>query len=262
MSVAAAIDPTAVISSESALAEDVTVGPYAVIGAHVTIGAGTVIGPHTRIDGPATIGERNRIVGHASLGTPPQDLKYRGEKTQLIIGNDNLIREFVTINRGTPAGGGVTTIGSSNFFMVYAHVAHDCQVGSNTIFANNATLAGHVEVGDYSTIGAFSAVHQFCRVGEHAFIGGATIATQDVLPFVKTVGSRPAKTYGINSVGLQRKGFPKETIEALQRAYRILIRSKLKLEEALRRIEDELGFFAEARYLVEFVRGSQRGIIR
>ncbi|HSP35658.1 MAG TPA: acyl-ACP--UDP-N-acetylglucosamine O-acyltransferase [Thermoanaerobaculia bacterium] len=257
-----AIDPTASISNDAALASDVVVGAYAVIGPAVTIGAGTVIGPHVRIDGPCSIGERNQFVGSASIGTPPQDLKYQGEKTELAIGNDNVVREFVTINRGTAGGGGRTSVGSSNFFMAYAHVAHDCHVGSNTIFANAATLAGHVEVGDFATVGALSAVHQFCRVGEHAFIGGGSICTQDVLPFVKTVGNRPAATYGINAIGLQRKGFLPETIEALERAYRILIRSKLKLADALEKIENELGYFAETRYLVEFVRQSKRGIIR
>jgi len=257
-----AIAETAVISGEATLAHDVTVGPYAVIGAQVTIGAGTTIGPHVRIDGPATIGERNRFVGQCSIGTEPQDLKYKGERTELHIGDDNVFREFVTVNRGTVGGGGITTIASNNFFMAYAHVAHDCHVGSSTVFANNATLAGHVEVGDFSTIGAFSAVHQFCRVGEHAFIGGGSICTQDVLPFVKTVGNRPANTYGVNTIGLERKGFSKETIEALQRAYRILIRSKLKVADALARIETELGHVPEVRYLAEFVRSSQRGIIR
>lgn len=256
------IDSTAIISSEASIAADASIGPYAIIGPAVTIGAGTVIGPHIQIQGPTRIGERNRLTGFASIGTPPQDLKFGGERTELVIGNDNTIREFVTINRGTVGGGGITTIGSNNFIMSYAHIAHDCHVGSNTIFANNATLAGHVEVGDFATVGAFSAVHQFCRVGEHAFIGGGTICTQDVLPFVKTVGSRPAKTYGINTIGLQRKGFKPDVVEALQRAYRILIRSKLKLEDALQRIESDLGFVAEARYLAEFVRSSKRGIVR
>jgi UDP-N-acetylglucosamine acyltransferase len=256
------IKETAVISPDAVLADGVSVGPYAVIGANVTIGAGTEIGPHVRIEGPTWIGERNRIVGQCSIGTPPQDLKFKGEQTELRIGDDNVIREFVTINRGTTGGGGVTTIASHNFFMAYAHVAHDCHVGSNTIFANNATLAGHVDVGDFATIGAFSAVHQFCRVGEHAFIGGGSICTQDVLPFVKTVGNRPAETYGINTIGLERKGFPKETIEALQRAYRILVRSKLKLADALERIEKEYGGVPEVQYLVEFVRSSKRGVIR
>ncbi len=258
----ATIAETAIISSDAVLASDVEVGPYAVIGAHGTIGAGTIIGPHVRIDGPATIGERNRFVGQASIGTEPQDLKFKGERTELRIGSDNVIREFVTINRGTVGGGGITTIGSHNFFMAYAHVAHDCIIGSNTIFANNATLAGHVEVGDYTTIGAFSAVHQFCHVGYHAFIGGGSICTQDVLPYVKTVGNRPAKTYGVNTIGLERKGFQKETIEALQRAYRILTRSKLPLQEALDKIEAELSFHSEVRYFAEFIRASQRGVIR
>ncbi len=256
------IHPTALVSADAAVADDAEIGAYAIVGAHVTIGGGTLIGPHTRIEGPVTIGERNVLYGHLSVGTPPQDLKYKSEKTELTIGNDNVFREFCTLNRGTAGGGGHTTIGSNNFFMAYSHVAHDCHVGSSTVFANNATLAGHVEVGDSATIGAFTAVHQFCRVGEHAFIGGGSICTQDVLPFVKTVGNRPAKTYGINTIGLERKGFTKETIEALQRAYRILVRSKLRLEEALRRIETELAYVAEAQYLVEFLRGSKRGFIR
>ena len=256
------IAETAVISSEAVLAPDVEVAAYAVIGPHVTIGAGCFIGPHTRIDGPTTIGERNRFAGQASIGTDPQDLKFKGERTELRIGNENVFREFVTINRGTTGGGGITTIGSNNFFMAYSHVAHDCHIASNTIFANNATLAGHVEVGDFTTVGAFSAVHQFCRVGDHAFIGGGSICTQDVLPFVKTVGSRPAKTYGINNIGLERKGFQKETIEALQRAYRILTRSKLRLQDALDKIDAELSFHSEVRYFSEFIRESQRGVIR
>lgn len=256
------IAETAVISSEASLAGDVEVGAYSVIGPHVTIGPGCVIGPHVHIEGPVTIGERNSFVGQCSIGTPPQDLKFRGERTELRIGNDNVFREFVTVNRGTVGGGGLTTIGSGNYFMAYAHVAHDCHIGSNTIFANNATLAGHVEVGDYSTIGAFSAVHQFCRVGDHAFIGGGSICTQDVLPYVKTVGNRPAKTYGINSIGLERKGFQKETVEALQRAYRILVRSHLKMHDAVDRLEAELSFHSEVRYLAEFVRESKRGFIR
>ena len=258
----AKIHPSAHISSEASLAPDVEVDAFALIGPQVIIGAGTFIGPYTRIEGPTTIGERNRFLGYASIGSPPQDLKYKGERTELHIGNENVIREFVTVNRGTAGGGGVTTLGSGNFLMAYSHIAHDCHIGDGTIFANNATLAGHVDVGDFATIGAFAAIHQFCRVGDHAFIGGATIATQDVLPYVKTVGARPATTYGINSVGLERKGFPPETVDALQRAYRILVRSKLKLADALLRIESELGVHAETRYLVEFVRSAKRGVIR
>jgi len=258
----AEIDSTAIVSPNALLAPDVVVGAYAVIGPNVTIGSGSVIGAFTRVEGPTAIGERNQFYGHASIGGPPQDLKYKGEHTELAIGNDNIFREFVTINRGTTGGGGKTTIGNENFFMAYSHVAHDCHVGSHTIFANNATLAGHVEIADYATIGAFSAVHQFCRVGEHAFVGGGSMITQDVMPYAKTVASRDNRSYGINTIGLERKGFSKETVEALQRAYKILIRSKLRADEALQKIEDELGLFPEARYLVEFVRASKRGIIR
>lgn len=254
--------PTAIVSEDAVIGPGVEIGPYAIIGAGVTVGADSKIGAHTRVEGPTKIGERNVFYGSASIGSPPQDLKYRGERTELQIGNDNVFREFVTINRGTAGGGGLTTIESGNFFMAYSHVAHDCHVGSHTIFANNATLAGHVDVGDHSTIGAFSAVHQFCRVGDHAFVGGFTVVTQDALPFIKTVGDRPAKTYGINTIGLQRKGFSPDTIDALDRAYRILIRSKLKLQDALQKIESDYGFIPETRYLVEFVRGSHRGFIR
>lgn len=256
------IHPTAIISSDAVVAPSANVGAYVLIGDGVTVGEDCTIGPFTRIEGPCTIGDRNQFYGHASVGGPPQDLKYKGEKTEIVIGNDNVFREFVTLNRGTAGGGGICSIGSSNFFMAYAHVAHDCHVGSGTIFANNATLAGHVEVGDFATVGAFTAVHQFCRVGEHAFIGGGSICTQDVLPYVKTVGNRPAKTYGINTIGLERRGFQAETIEALQRAYRILVRSKLRLEDAVKRIETELSYCAEAQGLAEFVRGSKRGFIR
>jgi UDP-N-acetylglucosamine acyltransferase len=258
----AKVHPTAIVDASAALAADVEVGAFALIGADVTIGAGTIVGPYTRVEGPAEIGERNHFYGHASIGSPPQDLKFKGEKTSLKIGSDNTFREFVTINRGTTGGGGITIIGSDNFFMTCAHVAHDCHVGSHTVFANAATLAGHVEVGDYATIGAFSAVHQFCRVGEHAFIGGGTMCTQDVLPYAKTVSPRDNGSFGINTIGLERKGIPKESIEALQRAYRVLIRSKLKLDEALPKIEAELGSIAEVRYLVDFVRASKRGFIR
>jgi UDP-N-acetylglucosamine acyltransferase len=256
------IHPTAIVHPEAKLADDVEVGAYALVGAGVSIGAATSIGPYTRVEGPTTIGERNQFYGHVSAGGPPQDLKYHGETTSLKIGNDNVFREFVTLNRGTQGGGGVTTIDDHNFFMAYSHVAHDCHVGSHTVFANCATLAGHVEVGDFATIGAFSAVHQFCRVGEHAFIGGGTMCTQDVLPYAKTVSPRDNASFGINTIGLERKGISKESIDALQRAYRILVRSHIKLDEALPRIESELGSVDEVRRLVEFVRASKRGFIR
>ena len=256
------IHPTAIVDPSAVLAEDVEVGAYSIIGAEVTVGPGTKIGPHTQIEGPSVIGSNNRFFGQSSIGTEPQDLKFHQERTELRIGDDNTFREFVTINRGTAGGGGVTTIGSNNFFMTGSHVAHDCHVGSGIIFANSATLAGHVEVGSHATVGAFSAVHQFCRVGDHAFIGGFTVATQDVLPYVKTVGNRPAKTYGINTIGLQRKGFSKETISALQRAYRLLTMSHLRLEPALDKIEQDFADVDEAMNLVRFIRQTQRGVIR
>lgn len=258
----AKIHATAVVDPSVELGSDVEIGPFAVIEADVKIGAGTVIGPHVRISGPTVIGERNTFTGSSSIGTDPQDLKFGGEKTRLTIGDENVIREFVTVSRGTKGGGGITTIGSRCLFMAYSHVAHDCHVGSNVIFANCGTLAGHVEVGDFVTVGAFTAIHQFCRVGEHAFLGGDTIVTQDALPFVKTVGSRPAKSYGINTIGLDRKGFPKETVSALKSAYRTLVRAHMAQSDALAKIEAELGHVPEVKYFVEFVRGSQsRGFV-
>lgn len=256
------IHPTAIVDPGAHLADDVEVGPWSVISEGVTIGEGTTIGPHVRISGVTTIGARNRFTGSMSIGTDPQDLKFGGERTELQIGDDNVFREFITINRGTRGGGGITKIGSHSFFMAYAHIAHDCILGDHVLFANGGTLAGHVEIGDHSTIGAFTMVHQFCRVGDHAFMGGGTVATQDVLPFVKTVGSRPAATYGVNTIGLERKGFEKDTIRAIQRAYRILVRSKLRTEDALERIDQELSIYPECRYIAEFVRGSKRGFVR
>ncbi|HKY33363.1 MAG TPA: acyl-ACP--UDP-N-acetylglucosamine O-acyltransferase [Candidatus Polarisedimenticolia bacterium] len=253
--------PTAEISLEASLGDGVEVGPFAVVGTGVRVGAGCSIGAHAVLQGPAEIGARCRIGAFASIGSDPQDLKHRGEPTRLVVGEENTFREFVTVNRGTAGGGGVTTIGSRNFFMAYAHVAHDCRVGDDTIFANAATLAGHVTVEDGATVGAYSGVHQFCRVGRHAFIGGYTVVTQDALPFVKTVGNR-AGSFGINTIGLERKGFAPEAIEALKRAYRLLRGSKLNIGQAVERIEAELGAFEECRYLAAFIRSSQRGVVK
>lgn len=253
--------PTAIISPDAVLPPDAIVGPYAVIGPGVTLGRGCSVAAHAVIQGPALIGDRCRIFSFASIGTEPQDLKFKGEQTRLTIGADNNFREFVTINRGTAGGGGETTIGDSNFFMAYAHVAHDCHVGSQTIFANGATLAGHVTVEDGATIGAFSGVHQFCRVGRHAFIGGYTVVTQDALPFVKTVGNR-AEAFGINTIGLERKGFSPDAVSALKKAYRILFQSKLNTGQATERIDAELSQYEECRYLVSFIRESTRGIVK
>ena len=251
----ARIDPAAVIG------EGTTVGPYSVIGPEVVLGRNCVVGPHVVIGGPATFGARNRFFPFACLGMDPQDLKYRGERTTLEAGDDNVFREGVTVHRGTAGGGGVTRLGSGNLLMAQTHVAHDCRVGSGVIFANAATLAGHVTVEDGATVGAFSGVHQFCRIGQHAYIGGYSVITQDALPYVLTVGNR-ARSYGINVIGLERKKFPAETVQALRQAYRALFRAHQPLAASLDRLEEERGGVPEVAYLVRFVRGSQRGVIR
>ncbi len=253
--------PTAIISPEARLADDVVVGPYAVIGPGVVLSAGCRVGAHAVLEGPAVIGEGCMVSPHASIGSAPQDLKYRGETTALEIGPENTFREFVTINRGTQGGGGTTRIGRGNLFMAYVHVAHDCVIGDGTIFANAATLAGHVTVEDGATVGAFSGVHQFCVVGRQAFIGGYTVVTKDALPFVKTVGNR-AKAYGINTVGLERRGHDAGSIQALKKAYRILLQSGLNTTQAIERIEQELADHEECRYLARFIRSSQRGVVK
>jgi UDP-N-acetylglucosamine acyltransferase len=257
----ASVHPTAIVDPGAQVGEGVQIGPYAVIEAGVEIGEGCHIGPHCRLSGPLRVGARNRFESHCSVGAPPQDLKYDGEPTRLEIGDGNVFREFVTLHRGTPGGGGVTRIGSENLLMAYAHVAHDCQVGSRVIFANAATLAGHVVVADDANIGAFSAVHQFCRVGPHGFLGGFTVATKDCLPFMRTVGARPARCFGPNSIGLERKGFSAESRKALKQAWRHLHSSKLNTSQAVERIQEELGGQEDVALLLEFMAGSKRGVI-
>ncbi len=254
------IHATAVIDPNAELATGVEVGPYAVIGADVTIDEGTTVGSGVQIQGPARIGKENRIFAHACLGFEPQDLKFGGEKTVLEVGDRNVIREFTTLHRGTAKGGGVTRVGSDNLLMAYSHVAHDCQVGDRTIFSNAATLAGHVEVGDDAVIGAFSAVHQFCRIGRHAYIGGFSVITKDALPFAKTVGQKPA-CFGLNRIGLERKGFSTEVLGRLESALRLLVRSNLNTHQALQAIAERHGGDPEVDYLLEFVRSSKRGTI-
>jgi UDP-N-acetylglucosamine acyltransferase len=255
------IHPTAIIDPKAELAGSVEVGPYAVIEADVVIGEDTLVGPHCRLTGPTTIGCRNRLESHCSVGAPPQDLKYGGEPTRLEIGDDNSIREFVTLHRGTAGGQGFTRIGDRNLFMAYSHVAHDCNVGSQTVFANGATLAGHVDVGDHATIGAFTAVHQFCRVGEHGFLGGFTVATQDCLPFMKTVGGRPAKCYGPNSIGLERKGFSEDRRKAIKSFWRFLHSPKYTTSEAIEKARTELAGQRDVELMIEFIESSKRGVI-
>lgn len=255
------IHPTAIIDPGAKLADGVVVGPYTVVEADVEIGADCEIGPFCRIGSGTTMGARNRFESHGSIGAPPQDLKYAGEATRLEIGDDNLFREFVSFHRGTAGGGGLTQVGNSNLFMAYVHVAHDCVVGSGTIFANNATLAGHVTIEDFSTVGALSAIHQFTRVGTHAFLGAFTAAAKDCLPYMSTVGNRPPKCYGPNTIGLERKGFSVESRKALKRLWRLLRDPKHNTSQALERIREELGGQEEVDLVVDFIESSERGVI-
>ena len=259
---AASIDPTAVVHPAARIGAGTTIGPYATIGPDVVIGKRCRIGASVVVDGCTTIGDDTQIFPMASIGLAPQDLKYKGEPTRLTIGSGNTFREFVTINRGTAGGGGETTIGDRNLFMAYVHIAHDCHVGSNTIFGPYAVLGGHVAVEDFSNISAGSAVHQFCRVGRHGFIGGYSVVTKDAPPFGRTIGSRPARIFGLNTIGLTRRGFTADTVSQLKRAYRYLLQSKLNTSRALALIEaDPTLTSPEVRYLVEFIRTSTRGVI-
>jgi len=255
------IDERAVVHSDARIGDGSYIGPFCVIGPEVSIGESCRLESHVSVQGPADLGPDNVVSPMASIGGPPQDLKYRGEPTRLIVGRGNRIHEYVTLNRGTAGGGGVTRVGDDNLFMAYSHVGHDSQVGNGTIFANAATLAGHVEVGDEATIGAFSGVHQFCRIARFAFVGGYSVITQDALPWVMTVGNR-AKSYGLNVVGLKRSGFPKDKISALKQCYTQLFRSGQRLEEALDQVEADLGHVEEVRYFIDFVRTSKRGVVR
>ena len=255
------IHPTALVDPGARIAHDVEIGPYAVIGADVEIGAGTRIGPHTVVTGHTRLGENNVVSQFVSLGDAPQDKKYGGEPTRLEIGNNNTIREFCTLNRGTVQDAGVTRIGDENWIMAYAHVAHDCQIGSRTIFANNAQLAGHVHVQDDAMLGGFTVVHQFVRIGAHSISGMGTILLQDVPPYVKVSGN-PARPYGLNVEGLRRRGFSAEAIAALKRAYKTLYRSALTLEEAQRELATLAMDHPEVTRLTEFLAAPNRGIIR
>lgn len=258
----ATIHPTALVSSHAQIAEGVEVGPFCVIGEGVRVGQGTRIGPHAVIQGPTVIGRRNQIFGQCSIGQIPQDLKFAGEVSYVEIGDENRIREFITIHRGTAGGIGKTLIGSRNLLMTGVHIAHDCIVGNGAILGNSATLAGHVEIGDEANVGAFSGVHQFCRVGPYAFVGGYSVLTRDVLPFVKTIGTRnQASIFGINSIGLERKGFTEERIQALKEAYRTLFLRGLRLEEAMQKLEAS-GPNADIRIFLDFIRSCERGFVR
>lgn len=255
------IHSTAIINSKANLDTSVTVGPYSVIKDSVTIGAGTEIGSHVTIDRYTEIGADCQIFNHASVGAAPQALKYRGEKTYLKIGQGTVIREFATLNRGTAFGGGITEVGENNFLMAYIHIAHDCKTGKGVIMANNATLAGHITCEDYATIGGLVAIHQFVRVGAYAYIGGKSAVVKDIPPYVIAAGDR-ARLHGLNNVGLKRHGFSTETLLSLKRAYRIIFRIGLTLNEAIERVGAEMGQVPEVTALIEFIQSSSRGITR
>jgi UDP-N-acetylglucosamine acyltransferase len=255
------IDRQAIVSPRAELAADVAVGPFSVIGPEVRIGPGTVVGPHVVITGQTTIGANNRVYQFASIGDAPQDKKYGGEPTRLEIGDRNVFRESCTVNRGTTLDKGVTRIGHDNLLMAYSHVAHDCVIGSNTVFANCASLGGHVEIGDWVILGGLSAVHQHCKVGAHAFLAGGSIVTRDVPPYVMVAGN-PGVPHAVNSEGLKRRGFTEEQVRSIREAYRIVYRCDLKLSEALERLEASASEKLELRLFVDFIRSSTRSIIR
>ena len=256
------IHPKAIIDPEAEIGEGVDIGPYSVIEKGVSIGDGTKIGPHVVVREGTQIGKGCQIFQFASIGEAPQFLGYKGEKTFLQIGDQNIIREFVTLHRGTVKGGGKTVIGNGSFFMAYSHVAHDCQIGSQVILANGATLAGHILIEDYATVGGLSAIHQFCRVGTHAFIGGVSGVLLDIPPYTLAQGDR-TKLYGLNLVGLKRHRFSEQTLKALKKAYRIIFRSSLTLEKAIKRVgEDEISRTPEVQHLLDFIQHSKRGINR
>ncbi len=255
------IHPTAIIHPGAQLDEEVEIGPYVVIGEHVSIGRGTNVGAHTVIDGWTRIGAGNRIFPMAAVGGVPQDLKYKGEKTWLVIGDRNIIREFATLQPGTVTGIGETVIGDDNLFMAYCHVAHDCVIGKRVIMANGSTLAGHVLVEDYAILGGLTAIHQFVRVGESAMLSGGAMVGQDVAPYTIAAGDR-ARMRGLNLVGLRRRGFSAETISVLKKAFRILVLAKLRVADAVARIRSELPALPEVNHFVDFIEKSERGICR
>jgi UDP-N-acetylglucosamine acyltransferase len=257
-----AVHPTAVIDPNARLDETAEIGPFCVIGPGVVIGARTRLMAHIYAEGPAIIGEDNVFYPYSTVGVAPQDLKYRGERTETHIGDRNLIREFVTIHRGTEGGGGLSSIGDDNLLQAYAHVAHDCHLRSHTILSHSATLGGHVTIEDWAVVGAHSGVHQFCRVGEHCYIGGYSVITQDVMPYSLVVTERGARTFGVNKVGLERRGYSKESIQRLHKAFRRLTKSSLNTDQALEKIRAEGDIDEPLQKLLDFITSSERGIIK
>lgn len=256
------IHPTAIIDPQAKVHATCRIGPYCIIGSEVEMGEGCQLVSHVRIEGPTKIGSSNTFFPFSSIGLGPQDLSYKGEPTRLEIGDHNTIREFVTINRGTVKGGGLTTIGSHTLIMAYTHIAHDCHIGNHVIMANAATLGGHVTVEDWATVGALCPVHQFVRIGTHSYIGGGTTITRDVLPFSKTAAERGTHAYGLNAIGLERRGFSKERIRKIHHAYRVLLASKLNTSQALEKLKAEADRGEDVEMLIRFIEASERGIIK
>ena len=256
------IHAQALVSPEAKIGAGVEVGAFAVVGAGVELGEGCVLHPHAVVYGPSKFGAKNVFHPFCVIGGDPQDYTFHGEYVELEVGDENIFREHVTISRGTKKGGGVTRIGNDNFFLSYSHVGHDCQVGSHTLFVNGATLAGHVTVQDFVTLGAFSPVHQFCRLGRYAYIGACTVITQDVLPFSLIVTERETKCFGANAIGLERKGFAAERIQALQRAFKLLLRSKKNTTQALEEMRKMMAGSEDVQELIEFVEKAERGIVK
>ncbi len=256
------IDERAFVHPEAESDSGVKIGPFSVIDKNVKIGKGTKIKASVHITGNTEIGENCYFSPFSSIGAEPQDLTYRNEETFVKIGNNNIFREFITVHRGTIKGGGITQIGDNNYFMAYTHIAHDCKVGNETIFINGATLGGHVIVNDYATVGAFSGVHQHCRIGKYAFIGGYSIITQDVLPFSRVAGGRPALIFGLNVIGLRRRGFSREKMKILKDIFKILFWSEMNTSQALEKIKNEFEPIPEIEEIINFIKTSKRGIIK
>ena len=260
--VSARIHPTAIVDPAARIPESCLIGPFCIVGADVEVGENCELLSHVVLQGPMRMGSSNRVFPFTTLGLEPQDLKFRGEKTGLEIGDNNIIRESVTIHRGTPAGGGITRVGSNCLIMAYTHIAHDCIIADHVIMANAATLAGHVTVEEYAVVGALCPVHQFVRIGAYSYIGGGTTITQDVLPFSLTSAKRDVHAFGMNSVGLQRKGFTKERLRKIHSAYRFLLSSKMNIGEALEKLKAQGDLGEDVERLVKFVEGSERGILK
>jgi UDP-N-acetylglucosamine acyltransferase len=255
------IHPSAIVSAEAVIGDDVSIGPYCTIGPRVHVGEGCRFESHVVVEGPTKIGEANQFYSFATIGLQPQDLKFKGEETSLTIGHHNVFREYVNVHRGTAGGGGTTRIGDHNFLMAYVHIGHDSRLGDHIILANAATLAGHVIIEDHATIGAFSGVHQFCRVGTHGYVGGYTVITKDVLPYSKTVSERSTQAYGPNVIGLERKGFTSQQIHEIKSAFRLLLQSKLNTTQAVEALKARAKS-PETQTILNFIESSDRGVIK